>query len=71
VIVNGLIDRSFLGENTPDFVRNHIEMQTSYLQEIEALFDGSVRGMTPLPENEARGVPMLERFAGYLFARTS
>lgn len=67
VIVNGLIDRSFLGENTPDFVRNRIEMQARYLQEIEALFDGLVRGMTPLLENEVRGVPMLERFAGYLF----
>ncbi len=67
VIVNGLIDRSFLGENTPDFVRNRIEMQARYLQEIEVLFDGMVRGMTPLLENEVRGVPMLERFAGYLF----
>jgi arsenite-transporting ATPase len=70
VIVNGLIDRSFLGENTPDFVRNRIEMQGRYLQEIEALFDGLVRGMTPLLENEVRGVPMLERFAGYLFTDT-
>ncbi|WP_448594807.1 ArsA family ATPase [Thermoflexus hugenholtzii] len=71
VIVNGLIDRSFLGENTPDFVRNRIEMQARYLQEIEALFDGLVRGMTPLLENEVRGVPMLERFAGYLFVGAS
>jgi arsenite-transporting ATPase len=71
VIVNGLIDRFFLGENTPDFVRNRIEMQGRYLQEIEALFDGLVRGMTPLLENEVRGVPMLERFAGYLFAGSS
>jgi arsenite-transporting ATPase len=70
VIVNGLIDRSLLGENTPDFVRNRIEMQGRYLQEIEALFDGLVRGMTPLLENEVRGVPMLERFAGYLFTDT-
>jgi arsenite-transporting ATPase len=70
VIVNGLIDRSFLGENTPDFVRNRIEMQGRYLQEIEALFDGLVRGMIPLLENEVRGVPMLERFAGYLFTDT-
>jgi arsenite-transporting ATPase len=71
VIVNGLIDRSLLGENMPDFVRNRIEMQGRYLQEIEALFDGLVRGMTPLLENEVRGVPMLERFAGYLFAGSS
>lgn len=71
VIVNGLIDRFFLGENTPDFVRNRIEMQGRYLQEIEALFNGLVRGMTPLLENEVRGVPMLERFAGYLFAGSS
>jgi hypothetical protein len=26
--------------------------------------------MTPLLENEVRGVPMLERFAGYLFTDT-
>ncbi len=71
VIVNGLIDRAFLGESTPDFVRNRIEMQARYLQEIEALFDGLVRGMTPLLENEVRGVPMLERFANYLFANAS
>jgi hypothetical protein len=45
-------------------------MQGRYLQEIEALFDGLVRGMTPLLENEVRGVPMLERFAGYLFTDT-
>lgn len=68
VIVNGLIDRSFLGENAPDFVRNRIEMQARYLQEIEAIFNGLVRGMTPLLENEVRGVSMLERFAGYLFS---
>ncbi len=71
VIVNGLIDRAFLGEDTPDFVRNRIEMQGRYLQEIEVLFDGLVRGITPLLENEVRGVSMLDRFAGYLFSGAS
>lgn len=71
VIVNGLIDHAFLGESMPDFVRNRIEMQGRYLREIEALFDGLVRGVTPLLENEVRGVPMLERFAGHLFGQPS
>jgi arsenite-transporting ATPase len=69
-VVNRVLPTELLGQNIPEYLRNRIEMQGRYLQEIEALFDGLVRGMTPLLENEVRGVPMLERFAGYLFTDT-
>jgi arsenite-transporting ATPase len=68
VIVNMLIDRSQVGADSPDFVRNRVEMQTRYMQEIWEKFDGMVRATVPLYENEVRGTPALARMGGALFA---
>jgi len=67
VIVNMLIDQDCVEPDTPDFVRNRIEMQAEYMQQIEQLFDGSVRAILPLFETEVRGVKMLDRTAQLLF----
>lgn len=68
VIVNMLIDRAQVTESSPEFVRNRVAMQARYMDEIWEKFDGSVRALIPLYENEVRGVPMLERMAQALFA---
>lgn len=67
VIANMVIDREVLGADTPEFVRNRIAMQAEYMQQIGELFP-NVRASVPLFETEVRGVPMLERTAGCLFA---
>jgi arsenite-transporting ATPase len=67
VIVNMVIDKSSLTEQSPDFVKNRVEMQRGYLNDIERLFDGQVRSLLPLLETEVRGVAMLRRMAGLLF----
>jgi len=67
VIVNMLIDRAQIGADTPDFVRNRVEMQDRYMEDIRAKFDGMVRSIVPLYETEVRGVPMLQRMAADLF----
>jgi arsenite-transporting ATPase len=67
VVVNMLIDKDCVGPDTPDFVRNRIAMQAEYMQQIEQLFDGSVRAILPLFETEIRGVKMLDRTARLLF----
>jgi anion-transporting ArsA/GET3 family ATPase len=36
-------------------------MQAGYLQEIEQTFDGLVRGVVPLFDNEVRGIEMLNQ----------
>ena len=68
VIVNMLIDKSTICEDTPDFCKNRVAMQDEYMQQIEKLFDGQVRAILPLFETEIRGVPMLKRTAELLFS---
>jgi hypothetical protein len=43
-------------------------MQQEHMQTIRDKFDGSVRAVVPLFDQEVRGVPMLRRAATALFA---
>jgi len=67
VVVNMLLDRQALGENWPEFVLNRIKMQEDYMKTIWEKFDGSVRALVPLFDQEVRGMTMLRRAAGALF----
>ncbi len=67
VVVNMLIDKETVGENPPAFVKNRIEMQAEYMEDIWRIFP-NVRALVPLFETEVRGVEMLERTAKNLFA---
>jgi arsenite-transporting ATPase len=67
VVVNMVI-RTEEGEESPEFVRNRVAMQEEYLGQIHEEFDGEVRGVLPLFDDEVRGVPMLRRAAEKLFA---
>ncbi|HWP34717.1 MAG TPA: ArsA family ATPase [Thermodesulfobacteriota bacterium] len=67
VIVNMVLDREALGGAVPEFVRNRLEMQAGHLQAIGARFDGLVRAVVPLFDQEVRGVPRLADAAAALF----
>jgi arsenite-transporting ATPase len=67
VVVNMRIDPADVGENPAEFVRNRLEMQQEYMEEIWGRFD-NVRSIVPLFETQVQGVDMLARTAGYLFA---
>jgi arsenite-transporting ATPase len=67
VVVNMLIDPRDVGENPPEFVRNRIEMQREYMEEIWERFP-DVRAVVPLFETQVQGVGMLEQTAECLFA---
>ncbi len=67
VVVNMRIDPADLGENPPEFVRNRIEMQREYMEEIWKRFD-NVRAIVPLFQNQVQGTPMLEQTARHLFS---
>ena len=68
VVVNMVLDRQALGADVPEFVLNRLKMQDEHLETIAEKFDGSVRAVVPLFDQEVRGVPMLQRAAGALFA---
>ncbi len=67
VVVNMLLDRQALGENTPDFVLNRIQMQEEHMRTIWEKFDGSVRAVVPLFDQEVRGIEMLRTAGKVLF----
>jgi arsenite-transporting ATPase len=67
VVVNMLIDRAQVNESSPEFVRNRVEMQARYMDDIWQKFDGMVRATLPLYETEVRGVEMLKRMGKALF----
>ena len=67
VVVNMLIDKSTIGDEAPDFVKNRVAMQDEYMEEIWRVFP-DVRAVVPLFDTEVQSVEMLKRTASYLFA---
>jgi len=68
VIVNMVIDRQALGADVPEFVLNRMRMQDDHMETIREKFDGRVRAVVPLFDEEVRGSTMLGRAAASLFA---
>jgi hypothetical protein len=64
-----LIDQSQVTPESPEFVRNRVAMQDRYMEDVWEKFEGMVRAIVPLYENEVRSVEMLKRTAGSLFSR--
>jgi arsenite/tail-anchored protein-transporting ATPase len=68
VLVNMLIDKSLVGADAADFVKNRLAMQQDHMKTVWEKFDGNVRAIVPLFEGEIRGLPMLERLGDAVFA---
>ncbi len=67
VIVNMVIDRSSVTDETDPFVLNRIAMQEEHLQTISEKFGDEVRAVLPLYDTEVRGVERLRRLADAMF----
>lgn len=67
VIVNMLIQKEQVRDDSPEFVKNRVAMQQSYMNEIWRDFDGSVRALIPLFDNEVRGLEGLDLVLKYAF----
>jgi arsenite/tail-anchored protein-transporting ATPase len=67
VIVNMLIQKDQVHAQSPDFVKNRVAMQDAYMEEIWREFDGGVRAIIPLFDDEVRGVSALGKVLRYAF----
>lgn len=67
VIVNMLIQKEQVGESSPEFVRNRVAMQDSYMDQIWSDFEGNVRAVIPSLDDEVRGTDALANFVKYAF----
>jgi len=66
VIVNMVIQKDQLRADSPEFVKNRVAMQDSYMQEIWRDFD-NVRAVLPLFDDEVRGIEALKMMAEQAF----
>jgi arsenite-transporting ATPase len=67
VVVNMVIDKQSVKDDTPDFVKNRVAMQDAYMVKIDQEFGNRVRAALPLLETEVRGVDMLNRMVALLY----
>ncbi len=67
VVVNMLLDREALGDNLPEFVLNRVQMQDDHMKTVWERFNGSVRALIPLFDQELRGLAMLRQAGSVLF----
>ena len=67
VVVNMLIQKDQVNASSPEFVRNRVAMQDSYMDQIWNDFDGNVRAIIPLLDDEIRGTPSLDHFVKNVF----
>ncbi len=68
VVVNMIIQKDQVKADSPEFVKNRVAMQDGYMNEIWQDFDGGVRALIPLLDNEVRGVNELQKVEKYAFA---
>ncbi len=66
VVVNMVIQKDQVRSDSPEFVKNRVAMQDSYMQEIWRDFD-NVRAIIPLFDNEVRGTAALKMVAEHAF----
>jgi len=67
VVVNEVISARD-AETGGEFVRNRVEMQRGYLDEIGERFPGQVRAIVPLYDSDIRGTVALQKAGAALFA---
>jgi arsenite/tail-anchored protein-transporting ATPase len=67
VIVNMLIQGEQVQPGAPEFVKNRVAMQAAYMDEIWRDFDGNVRALIPLFDDEVRGTESLKEVIRYAF----
>jgi arsenite/tail-anchored protein-transporting ATPase len=68
VLVNMLIQKEQVNASSPEFIRNRVAMQDEYMEQIRHDFEGSVRSLIPLFDNEVRGVDALRNVVPHAFA---
>ncbi len=62
-----LLDRQALGDGAPQFVLNRVQMQQEHMKTVWSKFDGSVRAVIPLFDQEVHGLAMLREAGRSLF----
>ena len=68
-VVNRVVPRELLKENIPSYLKNRIEMQDKYLEEIKTMFGQQVAAHVPELERDVTGLDMIKRLAEIMYGK--
>src|SRR5512139_1869883 len=67
-VVNRVVPRELLQQEIPPYLRNRIEMQGRYIQQIQAELGAQVQAYVPELERDVTGLSMIEKLARIMYA---
>jgi arsenite-transporting ATPase len=67
-VVNRVIPHELMQKVIPAYLRNRIEMQDKYIQQIHEMFGKQVAAFVPELERDITGLEMIEKLAGIMYA---
>ncbi len=66
-VVNRVVPRELLGQDIPSYLRNRIQMQDKYLDQIKTDLGAQVQAHVPELERDVTGLAMIEKLAGIMY----
>src|SRR5512136_1548754 len=67
-VVNRVVPRDLLQQDIPPYLKNRIEMQGRYMQQIQNELGAQVQAYVPELERDVTGLPMIEKLARIMYA---
>jgi len=68
-VVNRVVPRELLQQNIPAYLKNRIEMQDKYLEQINTMFGQQVAAHVPELERDVTGLEMIRRLAEIMYGQ--
>jgi arsenite-transporting ATPase len=68
-VVNRVVPRELLQQNIPAYLKNRIEMQDKYLEQINATFGQQVAAHVPELERDVTGLDMIRQLAEIMYGK--
>jgi arsenite-transporting ATPase len=66
-VVNRVVPRELLKDNIPPYLKNRIEMQDKYLNQIDQTFGGQVASRVPQLERDVTGLDMIRKLSEIMY----
>ncbi|MGA8145844.1 MAG: TRC40/GET3/ArsA family transport-energizing ATPase [Candidatus Acidiferrales bacterium] len=67
-VVNRVLPPELAGEHCPPYLRNRVQMQARYLDEIKKRLGNQVAGFVPELERDVTGLEMIKKLAGIMYS---
>ena len=68
-VVNRVVPRELLQQNIPPYLKNRIQMQDKYLEQIDTMFGGQVVAHVPELERDVTGLEMIQKLSEIMYGK--